>query len=314
MRPAFDSRYSLHESSSKVGLASVIFPAAGMARRIVLVVGHELGLGAGVRLTAAGFVVHAVRTESEAHAFLGERIPVAVVIALAEPDERMDLVRWVREQDRLAFVPMFVTPAGITVAAAIYAGADDVIDVVADDAADRIAARIARGDALARLALLDPLTQLHNRRFLDDRLQAEVARAKRSGATFSIALVDLDEFKTVNDTFGHTAGDRALVSFARALRTGLRAYDVACRFGGDEFVVLFPDCDATGAEAALANLRTEGDWHISGLPRVTFSAGIAEFPRDGDTWKVLFEIADHNALCAKNGGRDRTFAGLHPVQ
>jgi diguanylate cyclase (GGDEF)-like protein len=285
-----------------------------MARRIVLVVGHELGVGVAVKLTAAGFVIHSVRTEGEAHAFLLERIPVAIVVALAQPDERLHFVGRVREQDRLAFVPMFVTQAGLAFADILGAGGDDAIDVVAEDAADHISARIERATSLAHLALFDPLTHLHNRRFLNDRLRAEVARAKRSGSVFAIALVDLDEFKSVNDTFGHIAGDRALVAFASALRTGLRIYDVACRFGGDEFVVLFPDCDAAGADAALANLRTAADWHVSGLPVVTFSAGIAEFPNDGESWMELFEVADHNALCAKNGGRNRTFAGLRPVK
>jgi two-component system cell cycle response regulator len=162
---------------------------------------------------------------------------------------------------------------------------------------------------LAQLALLDPLTQLHNRRFINDRLHAEVARAVRSRVAFSIALIDLDDFKQINDTFGHAAGDHALVAFALAIQRDLRAYDVPCRFGGDEFVVLFPDCDARGASVALNKLRERSGWSVPGLPVVTFSAGIAQFPEDGEAWTTLFDVADRHMLAAKAAGRNRTMCG-----
>jgi diguanylate cyclase (GGDEF)-like protein len=144
---------------------------------------------------------------------------------------------------------------------------------------------------------------------MNERLPAEVAHARRNGTTFAIAFVDLDKFKRLNDSFGHAAGDRALAAFGRVLRSGLRLYDVACRFGGDEFVVLFPDCNAQGATAALTKLRSERAWVLSDLPAVTFSAGIAQFPDDGRSWAEIFEVADRNLRSAKRGGRGRTVAG-----
>src|SRR5438128_10283073 len=95
------------------------------------------------------------------------------------------------------------------------------------------------------------------------RTADEVARGARRGSELAVALVDLDEFKPINDTQGHAAGDRALRAFAHALRTGLRSYDLVCRFGGDEFVVLFPDCSAAGARVALSQFRGRRNWNLA---------------------------------------------------
>jgi diguanylate cyclase (GGDEF)-like protein len=154
--------------------------------------------------------------------------------------------------------------------------------------------------------MLDPLTDLQNRRFMNERLPAEIARAGRARARLSIGVIDLDEFKQVNDRFGHAAGDRALVAFARALRSELRSYDIVCRFGGDEFVVLFPDCGVRGGHAALNQLQTRRSWAVQDLPVVSFSAGLAQFPDDGCSWRELFDVADENVRDAKAGGRGRT--------
>src|SRR5260370_1007444 len=150
-------------------------------------------------------------------------------------------------------------------------------------------------------------TDWETRRFMNDRLPAEVARAARSERELAIAIVDLDEFKPINDALGHASGDRALRAFGRALGTGLRSYDLVCRFGGDEFVVLFPDCDAGGARTALSQFRSRRGWALAGVPVVTFSAGIAEFPRDGRVLEELFEAADENLRRAKKSGGDRIF-------
>ncbi len=288
----------------------MILHAAGAVRHVILVVGGELAPGVARKLAVAGFTICSVRNPEAARVFLGDRIPVAILLGPSNGTDPLALVRWVRKQERLAFVQVFASSACTSVTTAICAGADDVFEVADDDSADRIAARIHRAQSLAQLALLDPLTHLHNRRFMNDRLEAEVSRAARSNAIFSIAMVDLDDFKKINDTFGHAAGDRALAAFRRSLRRDLRAYDVPCRFGGDEFVVLFPDCDAAGAHAALAKLRRNGGWFVPGLPAVTFSAGIAQFPDDGDSWAALFDVADRNTLFAKKGGRNRTIGGV----
>ncbi|HMC07495.1 MAG TPA: GGDEF domain-containing protein [Solirubrobacterales bacterium] len=105
-----------------------------------------------------------------------------------------------------------------------------------------------------RLARADPLTELGNRRAFDEALEADIARAMRTSATVSIAVIDLDGFKEINDRFGHLEGDRCLTRIAETLRSTLRAGDRAYRWGGDEFVLLFADADAEGADSAVARI------------------------------------------------------------
>lgn len=256
-------------------------------------------------LEAAGFALVAVESENAAQRFMEDAIPAAVLVGWSAGRHCFDLVHWIRTHDRLAFVQTFVLtsdPSGPTMGQAIRAGADDCLDtsrVEPLEIVDCILARIARARTQATLALLDPLTGLHNRRFMNDRLHAEIARAGRARVTLSLALLDLDDFKNVNDTLGHSAGDRVLATFARTLGSSFRSYDLTCRFGGDEFVVLFPDCDAEQAALRLEELRAR----LAGIdlkpPLPTFTAGISTCPGDGGTWDELFEVADRNLRAAK---------------
>jgi diguanylate cyclase len=107
---------------------------------------------------------------------------------------------------------------------------------------------------LGRLAATDPLTGLANRRGWDEQLGRELARTQRSGGTVSVALLDLDDFKSFNDAHGHQAGDRLLVEAAAAWRGQLRDVDVLCRWGGDEFAVLLPDCSEPAAQEVIARV------------------------------------------------------------
>ena len=267
------------------------------------------------RLASSGFAIAYVDNSEDALRCAGDRVPAAVFLCC--PIAGVDpyaIVRRLRSEDRFAFVQIFVFDARGEGQRFVAAGADDAFGQIrggdrATDVVERVVARIARARSLASLAFLDPLTGLHNRRFMNDRLPAEIARARRAGATLSLSLIDLDEFKTINDTFGHMAGDGALVAFAHALRAGLRSYDVVCRFGGDEFVLLLPDCGAVGARAAITQLRARHAWDLPGLPAITFSSGIAQFPDDGTSWTGLFEVADRNVRQAKKRGGHRTIGG-----
>lgn len=157
-------------------------------------------------------------------------------------------------------------------------------------------------EQLKELAATDALTGLANRRAFLDRLGTEIARAQRSRSTFSIAILDLDGLKAINDTYGHTIGDGALLAFADTLGRCLRASDLAARFGGDEFTLLLPDATQRQAEATLDRL---GITDISfrdakgGLVPLHFSWGIAAWPDDGVDSDGLLQTADSRLYAMK---------------
>ncbi|MDG6100518.1 diguanylate cyclase [Dactylosporangium aurantiacum] len=166
-----------------------------------------------------------------------------------------------------------------------------------------------------RLSLTDPLTGLSNYRYLRESLRREVERASRFGRSLAALALDLDRFKEVNDTYGHAAGDAVLAEFARRLRAEIREVDFAFRQGGEEFVVLLPETDATGAavlaERLGAAVRRSPVLVISSTPGqpprripVTVSIGIAVYPIHGATGAAVLEAADDALYAAKAGGRD----------
>ncbi len=156
---------------------------------------------------------------------------------------------------------------------------------------------------LARVAGTDPLTGLPTRQYLDANLEREIARCERQGAPLSVGIVDLDFFKEINDSSGHLAGDAQLVSLAQRWRSQLRRIDLMARFGGDEFVVAFPNCDVHQAVATFERLRNLGS--------PVCSVGVAEWVH-GDTREALLERADRALYSAKQTGRDRIVAAPAP--
>jgi diguanylate cyclase (GGDEF)-like protein len=140
-----------------------------------------------------------------------------------------------------------------------------------------------------------------------DRLAAEAASAARRGSSFSIAVVDVDDFKKINDTFGHDVGDTVIVAIARALTEGLRAYDVSARWGGEEFLLMLPNTPGEGALIITERLRkiVEELEPSPELPavRTTISIGVAE--HCGDAIDETIKRADQVLYQAKRGGRNR---------
>ena len=156
--------------------------------------------------------------------------------------------------------------------------------------------------------LQDPLTGMQNRRGMDDMLGREVARARRSGAALSVAMLDLDKFKTVNDTYGHHAGDRVLVHMADITRSVLRESDVVVRYGGEEFLLILPDTDINGARFMLDRLQLVVQKtpliHEGRRIAVAFSAGLAQLRPDDNSASLVIR-ADRAMLQAKAEGRNR---------
>lgn len=195
---------------------------------------------------------------------------------------------------------------------------DDMLhqsEVDAEELAERLKALEAERDQLSRRleqthseARIDSLTALPNRRALDERLEEEVARVMRSAGEFSIALVDVDHFKQINDRYGHASGDRALQIIARLLRVKLRRTDVLGRWGGEEFMILFPGASAETAREVADRVRRglcDAPTHFKG-EQVALSAsfGIATWAGEADTPAALTQRADEALYAAKQAGRN----------
>jgi len=162
-------------------------------------------------------------------------------------------------------------------------------------------------------AIRDPLTGLFNRRYLDETLARDLSRAKREAYPVALAMLDLDNFKYINDTYGHQAGDQVLKTLSALLCNGARRSDTICRFGGEEFLIVLPQMSLDQARKKVDMWRLElaqaptlyGDTHI----HVTFSAGIAAYPQHGDDSATLVACADTALYRAKQAGRNCVLSG-----
>src|SRR6478672_181166 len=165
-------------------------------------------------------------------------------------------------------------------------------------------------------SLTDPLTGLPNTRFMFMHLTRELARAERLKSEVSLLVMDLDNFKDINDTFGHHVGDRALRDIAAVLRAGIRPYDICVRYAGDEFIVVLSGCSGDEAERKRLELQRAVDsLHFEPRPGkllpLAISVGAAVFPHDGDSYETLLANADSRMYRDKTR-RKREAAGNNP--
>jgi diguanylate cyclase (GGDEF)-like protein len=163
---------------------------------------------------------------------------------------------------------------------------------------------------LGHLAATDPLTGADNRRRFMERVEAEIGRTKRGGPPFSVLALDLDNFKSINDRFGHQVGDDILKEFVQKCLDSIRPYDGVARVGGEEFMILLPQTSLEGAHVIAERLRTNvaNAAFNSGFQRftvVTVSIGISQSGRDGDTIEAILHVADQRLYHAKHQGRNR---------
>jgi diguanylate cyclase (GGDEF)-like protein len=166
-------------------------------------------------------------------------------------------------------------------------------------------------------SLTDPLTALPNTRFMFMHLTRELSRANRLKSEVSLLVMDLDNFKEINDTYGHHVGDRALRDIAGVLRTGIRPYDICVRYAGDEFIVVLSGCGAEEAERKRLELQRAVDTlQFEARPGkmlpLAISVGASVFPHDGDSYEALLATADSRMYRDKSrrkregsGGVDR---------
>lgn len=169
---------------------------------------------------------------------------------------------------------------------------------------------------LARLAMIDPLTAILNRRAFMLEYERELSRCKREQIGLALAIFDLDHFKDVNDNYGHLVGDQVLRHVANTLRASLRGHDVLGRYGGEEFALLMPGADTAAAMAGTERARLAvGERPVEAgrlsIP-ITVSAGVAVYGLNGLDWETLLRSADAALYEAKRGGRNRVVAAHGP--
>ncbi len=160
------------------------------------------------------------------------------------------------------------------------------------------------------MAIQDPLTGLYNRRYMQEYLEQEIHRARRDDRAIGLILLDIDHFKSINDQFGHHAGDHALNNVAALLKSHVRKGDICCRYGGEEFLFVLPDSSYKDTLSLAEKLRIQvkemeisyDGRHIGSL---TISLGVAAFPEQADTYDGLIKFADNSLYRAKDEGRDR---------
>jgi diguanylate cyclase len=169
-----------------------------------------------------------------------------------------------------------------------------------------------RAEEFHRLAVIDPLTGLYNRRVAEGRIAAEASRSQRYGNALAVVSLDLNDFKRINDTYGHPAGDQVLKEFAQRLNAAIRLSDFAARMGGDEFLALLPECPASQVEAFLKRLQDLVVDHGGQKIPVFFSAGWVGYEA-GETTEQFLERADRTLYAEKRATKAREAAKKVPL-
>ncbi|MSN26991.1 MAG: diguanylate cyclase [Geobacter sp.] len=177
-------------------------------------------------------------------------------------------------------------------------------------------ANLSLRETLRFLSIRDPLTSLFNRRHMEETLMREIVLAERTSRTLGIIMMDIDHFKSFNDTYGHDAGDTLLKEFGRFLLNNIREYDIACRYGGEEFICILPETTLEKALERAEELRISlMSFRVEHLGRplgmVTISAGVAIYPLHGTTEATIVKSADEALYRAKENGRNRVVAASH---
>lgn len=231
------------------------------------------------------------------------------------PDHRCSMVPpTMRSQLSLPFLLSEQRTMALVVAAARPDAFDDISPVVLHTLVGHVRTSLStalRYDRIRREVVTDPLTNLYNRRFFEQRAREEIDRSIRHHVPVTLLMLDVDHFKRINDMYGHQTGDRVLQSVARYLKESVRQSDICARYGGEEFILLLPSTPGRSAVFLADRLRRglEDLMHTGlGLPShesVTVSGGVATCPRDATDVEALIERADAALYAAKHSGRNR---------
>ena len=243
-----------------------------------------------------------------------EFAPDLILIDLYMPKcNGMDLAKVIRQIDAFVSIPIVFLSAEIDLDKQLVAmslGGDDFLakPILPQHLISSVNSRIRRSLILRSLVLRDSLTSLFNHTAIKDELDREVVRSKRHGTPLAFAMIDIDHFKQINDTYGHPIGDRVIKSLARLLKQRLRASDLVGRYGGEEFAVILANADRAAALQVLDTIRQDFSQlrHLSDGKEftVTFSCGIADVSQFRDATKLI-EASDKALYNAKHAGRNQ---------
>ncbi len=274
-----------------------------------------------VKLRRADLELQHAHSGPEAFEMLGVSLPDAILLDLDMPGiDGLTVLRRLKSDERTQHIPVIVISSmkrPEDKVAAFDIGASDYVTKPFDLTELRVRLQAALRlrqllTLLAQRAKLDGLTGLWNRAFFEERWQQEHARAARHGHPLSLAILDLDHFKSINDTRGHPVGDAVLEGLARILRRESRQTDCPCRYGGEEFALIMPDTHVADAlhvcERVRAGVEAGAFPGCEGI-RVTISAGVVGAPTaEGTSPAAWVRAADANLYAAKKAGRNRVVA------
>ena len=300
---------------------------AGRDGRIMLVEDRERS--ADRIMSALEMEEHVERESDPAHALLhlpDGNFDLVIVSLSLENADGLRLCSQVRSLDRTRHLPiMIIVEPGeeARLLRGLDMGVNDYIvrPVDPNELLARVRTQIKRKrytdhlrtrlEETVEMAILDPLTALHNRRYMNSHLKTLFEESAQRGKPLSVLVLDIDHFKTINDNHGHDAGDTVLREFAMRLRRNIRGIDLACRLGGEEFVVVMPDTDLHKAylvgerlRQCIATATFSGGEKAEGL-EVTASVGVAALEFPDDTPEIIMKRADQALYCAKRDGRNR---------
>jgi diguanylate cyclase (GGDEF)-like protein len=280
------------------------------------------------RLRYRGYSILEAGTGQGALDSVQEHTPDLVLLDIMLPDiDGFEVSRRIKGDDSLPFIPIILVTARDSTEDKVMgfeAGADDYLTKPINfselEARVRSMLRIKKlqdeleekNRELQRLSVSDGLTGLYNHRHIHGLLRDEFERSGRTGASLTVAMFDLDLFKSINDSWGHPAGDRVLVQLAGILRVSARDVDRLGRYGGEEFIAILPSTDAVGGSVFVERVRQAVENHKFDIGsdesiRMTISAGVATYPHQsiGDAEALIHE-ADRALYAAKAAGRNRT--------
>ncbi len=264
-------------------------------------------------LEDAGYLVHSAGNGVEALALLAEHEVDIIICDIMMPEmDGFALREAVQSQARLretGFIFLSAKALPEDEIRGLGYGVDEYITKPfnPDVLVARVEAALTRRRVLAKAARVDPLTQLYNRQAGERRIQKELERMQRYPSIGALAFLDIDGFKAVNDTLGHAMGDRALILLAEVLRETIRSVDIVARFGGEEFILFFPQTEEASAVQVIERMQRRFQ-QLSALRiglRISFSAGVVEAPRDGSQFDTLCRRADEAMYAAKTLGKAR---------